>query len=268
MTRRVAIQGEPGSFHHTAARQLLGDDIVLVGADRFRRVFEAVADGAADCAVVACENSLYGSIHEVYDLLLEYRFPITAEHIEHIHQNLIAQPGVELAEIREIYSHPVALDQCRDWLAANVPQAEIIEHADTAGAVHDIAQQPSPFMAAIAGAEAARLYELPILAANIEDEATNLTRFLLLDPHATPRTDTTRASLVLTTPHTSGALHAALGVFAAHGINLTKLESRPIRGQAFDYQFFIDLDIAGQLVEPVTAELESLGCTVTLLGQY
>lgn len=266
--RRVAIQGEPGSFHHAAARQLCGDDIELVCCATFGAVFQAVQSGSADIGVVACENSLYGSIAEVYDLLLHYRLPITGEHIEHIHQNLITHPEADLTSIREIYSHPVALNQCRAWLAANLPKAELIEHHDTAGAVDEISLTPSPYMAAIAGSEAAQLYGLPILAANIEDEKTNLTRFLLLDSAAQPAVDATKASLVLTTSHQPGALYRALGIFAEANANLTKLESRPIRGEAFHYQFIIDVMCDIKSLHTIQSALEAQNCRVDLLGYY
>lgn len=267
-TVRVAIQGEPGSFHHAAARQLCPSEFELVCCTSFADVFASVADGSADIAVVACENSLYGSIAEVYDLLLRYRIPIAGEHIAHIHQNLIAHPEADLASIREVYSHPVALNQCRAWLATNLPEAELIEHHDTAGAVEEIAQAPSPYTAAVAGVEAARLYDLPVLATDIEDEKTNLTRFLLLSPSYQPSTTATKASLVLTTSHQPGALYRALGVFADAGINLTKLESRPIRGEAFRYQFIVDIVCNQVELSTAITQLQAQDCTVDVLGLY
>ncbi len=263
----VAIQGQIGSFHHTVTERWF-DDYELVCCDTFHDVFDAVATKKADQAVVAIENSLYGSIADVYDLLLRYKYPIVGELVEHIHLQLMAKTGVTLQDITEVYSHPVALNQCREWLEDNLPDAEIIEHHDTAGAVAYVKELDSPFTAAIAGSQASKLYDFPILARDIEDEKTNLTRFVVLDPDAPVVDSATKASLVLTTTHHPGALHEALGVFAAHNVNLSKLQSRPIRGQAFEYQFFIDAECDKDTLHTVSNTLQLLGCNVEILGHY
>lgn len=266
---KVAIQGGPASFHAAVASRLVGPDIELVCCDTFAEVFRSMADSTADRAVVANENSLFGSIREVYDLLLQYRYPIVSEAVEHIHQQLIALPGTVLSDIREVYSHPVALDQCRHYLETTLPHAEIIEHHDTADAVRFVQDQRLAHAAAIAGTLAAKQYDMSIIAEDIEDEPTNLTRFLLLDPSCTtPVIGANRAALVLTTANRSGALYQALGIFAAHGVNLTKLESRPIRGEAFRYQFYVDAETDAVQLAAVTTELEEQDCAVTTLGHY
>lgn len=266
---RVAIQGQEGSFHH-AVTQRWFDDYELVCCDTFHDVFESVHSGRADVAIVAIENSLYGSIADVYDLLLQYKFPIVGELVEHIHLQLMAKEGVTLSDISEVYSHPVALNQCREWLEKHLPDAEIIEHHDTAGAVAYVRELSSPFTAAIAGSQASKLYDLPILASDIEDEKTNLTRFVVLDPTGALESNTQpdKASLVVTTKHHAGALYEALGVFAKQSANLTKLQSRPIRGKKFEYQFFIDVDIDQATLDAVVTDLNSIECKVTLLGHY
>lgn len=265
---KIAIQGQVGSFHHTVADRWF-HDYELVKCDTFHDVFDAVAHGTADQAVVAIENSLYGSIADVYDLLLKYKYPIVGELVEHIHLQLMAKPGVLLSDISEVYSHPVALNQCREWLEKHLPDAEIIEHHDTAGAVAYVKELDSPYTAAIAGQKASELYDLPILIKDIEDENTNLTRFVVLDPLKSDGvTDADKASLVITTTHHSGALHEALGVFAKYEVNLTKLQSRPIRGKSFQYQFFIDADITSETLEQLTRDLKQKDCQVTLLGHY
>lgn len=265
---RVAIQGQVGSFHHTVADRWF-DDYELVPCDTFHDVFEAIARGTADQAVVAIENSLYGSIADVYDLLLKYKYPVVGELVEHIHLQLMTKSGVKLHDITEVYSHPVALNQCREWLEEHLPDAEIIEHHDTAGAVAYVKELDSPYTAAVAGRQASELYDLPILISDIEDEKTNLTRFVVLDPLKSPVTvDANKASLVITTTHHSGALYEALGVFAQHKVNLTKLQSRPIRGKSFQYQFFIDAEINTETLAAATNGLEQKDCHVTLLGHY
>ncbi|MGB3023708.1 MAG: prephenate dehydratase [Candidatus Saccharimonadales bacterium] len=265
---KIAIQGQAGSFHDAVARRHFGDDCELVCCETFHGVFEALAAATADKAVCAIENSLYGSIGDVYDLLLRYKFPIVGEEIKHIHQQLISAPSAKLSDIQEVYSHPVALNQCREWLETNLPRAELIEHHDTAGAVEYIKQQGSTHAAAIAGTQAAKLYDMHCIARDIEDEKTNLTRFVILDLSGTTPPNADKVSLVLTTSHAPGALYRALGVFNDRHVNLTKLQSRPIRGERFRYQFFIDAECDKPTFTIVTDELMAQGCTLRLLGHY
>ncbi len=265
---KVAIQGGPASFHAVVAERLLGQ-VDFVYCDTFSQVFMALKNNVAEKAVVANENSLFGSIYEVYDLLLSHQYPIRAEAVEHIHQQLIGWPETKLGDITEVYSHPVALDQCRRYLETHLPSAEAIEHPDTATAVEYIKKHQLKHAVAIAGKAAAALHDMAILDSDIEDEKTNLTRFLLLDPSATEPIDgANRAIIVLATANSPGALYHALGAFADQGVNLTKLESRPIRGEAFRYQFFVDADITASQLTAVTSSLAAQDCTVTLLGHF
>ena len=264
--QRIAIQGQAGSFHDDVAR-IYFPGREIVPCDTFHAVFAALDSGSADAAIVAIENSLYGSIVDVYDLLLAHPYKITGEHVLHIHQQLIGIQGTKRADITEIYSHPVALNQCREWLETHLPDAELIEHHDTAGAVVYVKELASPYAAAIAGSRAAELYAMDTIDQDIEDEKTNLTRFVILDPdHAPVHGD--KASLVLTTTHHSGALYEALGVFAKHQANLTKLQSRPIRGERFNYQFFIDCEIDSEKLVMLSNDLKKIGCAVNLIGHY
>jgi prephenate dehydratase len=266
---KIAIQGVPGSFHAIAAEKLFGSDTELVCCERFADVFASLDAGAADQALVASDNSLYGSIREVYDLLLKYPFTIIGDVTEHIHQNLIVLPGSRADMVQEIYSHPAALDQCRDYIEKHFPTAETIEHHDTAGAVQHIKTHGLKHAAAIASKAAAELYDMNILAEDIEDEKTNFTRFIILSPDpVVPIHDASKASLVLETGHTPGALHHALKAFADSGVNLTKLESRPIRGRVFHYQFFIDADMNSSQLRRVLDELQRQQCKITVLGHY
>ncbi|NCU30585.1 prephenate dehydratase [Candidatus Saccharibacteria bacterium] len=265
---KIAIQGEAGSFHDEASQILFGPDITLVACENFRDVFAAVSDSVADAGLVAVENSLYGSLHETYDMIARYKFPIIGEVSLAIRQQLIGFPCATKTEIDEIYSHPAALDQCRNYLETNFPDAELIEHYDTAAAVEHIKSAGLLGSAAIASNRAAELHNMQVLDKNIEDEAENITRFVAISPTSKPSGDANKAALVVTTKHNPGALYEALGVFQRLGANLTKLESRPIRGEAFKYQFIIDTLADNYQITKIQSNLESQGCSVTLLGHY
>lgn len=265
---KIAIQGVRGSFHDIVARDWFGPDIELVECDWFDDVFAALRNTSADMAVCAVENSLYGSINDVYDLLIKHRVSIVGEVPSHIHQQLIGFGGTNLADIQRVYSHPVALNQCRDFLDAHLPHAERIEHHDTADAVRLVRESSDPSSAAIAGHLAAELYELAILKNDIEDEKLNYTRFLVLDPKNTPVDNANKASLVLQTDHSPGSLYRALGVLADLDLNMTKLYSRPIRGKLWRYQFFIDVETNTSNLNTAISRLKADNCEVHVLGHY
>lgn len=262
---RIAIQGERGSFHDEAARRWFGDDIEIVECDTFSGVFQSVRDGHADAAVAAMENSLYGSINRVYDLVEEYGYPIVGEVHLSVHQQLIGRPGTP---VRTIYSHPVALAQCESYLDLHYPDAERIEVPDTAGAVRQISQSGEEGAAAIASAYAARLYGLPVLDHDIENNPANFTRFLVMEPHGVIPPDADRATLVVTAKHVPGALARVLLVFADAGINLSKLQSRPIVGEPWRYRFYLVVDAAGEPLHRVLHDIEELTTEVKVLGEY
>jgi prephenate dehydratase len=263
---RVAIQGVSGSFHHVAAQQWFGDDTIVVPADSFSEVFGILNRHDAEVAIVAIENSLYGSINQVYDLIESHRYPIVGEIHLPIHQQLIALPGH--TSITRIYSHPVALAQCEQYLDAHFPDAERIEYHDTAAAVELIKELDNPGYAAIAGTQAANVHSLPIVAGNIEDNPANFTRFLVINPHGGVPKEANRTSLVLRTNHTPGALAKVLSTFAAANINLAKLQSRPIVGSPWMYQFYLVVDAAGEQLKEALQNVEPLTTSLTILGQY
>ncbi len=270
---RVAIQGQAGSFHDVAARQFFLDtptkEVELTCCDTFKGTFKALQAGEADVAVVAVENSLYGSIHEVYDQLVTHHVHMVGEITLAVHQQLVGWPGTELAGITEVYSHPAALDQCRNWLEEHLPHAERIEHHDTAGAVEYVKSHALTHAVAIASKTAAVLHDMPVIAENIEDEKDNFTRFAVLQLRdAEVSADANKASLILTTSHKAGALYEALGVFAQASANLTKLESRPIRGEKFRYQFVVEVEANRAQLDTILAALDDMGCSVRLLGHY
>ena len=263
---RVAIQGELASFHDVAAKQWFGEEVMTVSCESFSEVFGSLNRHESDACVVAIENSLYGSINQVYDLIESHSYPIIGEVHLPIHQQLIAQ--ADRAEITHIYSHPVALAQCEAFLDANYPDAKRVEFQDTAGAVRFIGEQQNPNYAAIASKEAAGIYGLEVINQNIEDNPANFTRFLVLQPNGIVPDDANRTSLVLTTTHTPGALAKILNVLAEHGINLSKLQSRPIVGKPWHYKFYLVLDAAGPDLGATISEMRKYTESLKVLGQY
>lgn len=269
MIIKIAIQGEAASFHAIAAEQYFGNAVELIYCDSFESVFEAVASQNADYAVCAIENSLFGSINQTYDLLVKHQFLICGEVYLRIEQNLIALPATKLADIKEVYSHPVALAQCQEFLKNNLPETERVEYGDTAGAVRFIKETNNRQLAAIASQAAADLYGLAVLESGIETNKQNYTRFIVLQRQASLDHSTDKSSLIIRTSHQPGALHDALGVFAKHKINLSKLQSRPIIGKAWHYMFYVDISLgAGKLLDSVIDELSDQDCQVKLLGSY
>lgn len=267
---KIAIQGEAGSFHDEAAHIFFAQqDIELAACRTFADVFMTVESGAAEAGLVAVENSLYGSIRETHDLLLTHQLTIVGEVSLAIHQQLITTGHRALGDITQVFSHPAALDQCREWLRVNVPHAEIIEWYDTAGAVQHVVHHADAPWAAIASEHASALHGGHITVPNINDEAGNVTRFLVLArPGEHVATQPNKASLNLITSHQPGALYQALGVFEHRGANLTKLESRPVRGQPFRYQFFIAVETDPTTLAMITTELTEQKCQVRILGTY
>jgi len=297
---RVAFQGEHGAFSEAAAIQLLGDGITTVPRATFDSAFRAIAEGAADALLAPVENSLAGSVVRVYDLLLESNLGIVAETILPIEHHLIGCPGATLSGLKSVSSHPMALAQCEKFFLSH-PELKRVPAEDTAGSVRDVLASEDKSAAGIAGRPAAIRYGGVILAESIQDNAENFTRFVLLVPAqrdeavepanspvasspaiTTLMTDlqTRRAersssvpmlklSLALRLAHRPGALLAALEPFARHGINLLKIESRPIHGSPWEYQFFLDVQThALAKLEVALKELQSMTSLLRILGIY
>ena len=269
-TLRVAFQGEPGAFSEAAAIQLLSESITTVPRATFETVFRSIEEGAANAILAPVENSLAGSVVRVFDLLLESRLAIVAETILPIEMQLIALPGASLNDIRSVASHPMALAQCERFFAAH-PHWKRVPAEDTAGSVREVMTAKDTSRAAIAGRRAAEHYHGVILAESIQDNAENFTRFVLLVPEkeapAWLTNEARKTSLAMRLAHRPGALLASLEPFAKHDVNLLKIESRPIHGHPWEYQFFIDveaedaanLDHALTEVRKATSELRVLG---------
>ncbi len=272
----AAFQGELGAFSQQAIAQLLGPKARPFPCPQFDDVFAALADGNVDAAVIPIENTLYGSIHGNYDRLLKHDFVITAETRVRIVHNLIAPPETNFAQVRNVYSHQVALDQCLDFFADN-KQIQRETFYDTAGSVKMVMEERPPASAAIASELAAKIYKGRILKRGIEDDRENFTRFFLLEhPGAKPRGGTARSSkpwktsLVFTTHNTPGALFRALSALALRDLSLTKIESRPLRGKPWEYLFYIDLigRSEDKVVKNALSHLGELCDFLRVLGTY
>ena len=269
---RVAFQGEPGAFSEAAAIQLLSEAITTVPRPTFDSAFRAVPEGAADALLAPVENTLAGSVVRVYDLLLESDLRMIAETVLHIEHQLIGCPGASLADVRSVSSHPVALAQCEQLFLAH-PEWKRVPTEDTAGSVREVIARSDKSFAGIAGRRAANIYYGAILSENIHDNPENFTRFVLLVPAAQAAQfaspDARKMSLALRLAHKPGALLAALEPFSRHGVNLQKIESRPIHGRPFEYQFYLDVesDSPSQL-DSALAELRPATSFLRVLGLY
>jgi len=269
---RVAFQGEPGAFSEAAAIQLLGDAITTVPRATFDAAFRAIDEGAADALLVPVENTLAGSVVRVHDLLLESDLGIVAETILPIEHHLIACPGATLENIRSVASHPMALAQCERFFSSH-SGLKRVPAEDTAGSVREVLSRGDKSCAAIAGRRAALHYHGVILAENLQDNAENFTRFVLLLPEKDATSwvspEARKTSLAMRLAHRPGALLASLEPFAKHGVNLLKIESRPIHGRPWEYQFFIDVE-AGDVawLDRALAEVRQATSELRVLGRY
>ena len=266
---RVAFQGARGAFSEEAAVKLLGKDITLVPRTNFESLFNAIDDKAADCILAPIENSLAGFVHACYDLLLESKLYVSGEVIIPINHYLIGCAGASFEGITAVESHPVALDQCRRFLAAN-PQISRIAAEDTAGSVARIVAQGDPSRAAIAGKRAGEEYGGEVLREHLEDSSENYTRFLLLTPSEKSSGETDKISLVIELPHQPGALHNSLEPFARRGIDLLKIQGRPVKGRPWEYCFYLDLRGSPNDSEVAAAlsELRDHRVETRVLGAY
>ncbi len=272
----VAFQGEPGAFSQQAIRQFFGDKAGILPCQRFDQVFRALESGEAQAAAIPIENTLHGSVHENYDHLLHFDFEIVAETGVRIVHNLIALPGTPFKKVRRVFSHPVAINQCLDFFAEN-PQVEREPFYDTAGSVKMIVEQQLTDAAAIASTLAADIYGGKILRRSIEDDRRNFTRFFLLYKKGAPRAKLAgtpsrenKTSLVFTTRNVPGALFRALSAFALRDLNMTKIESRPLRGKPWEYLFYLDLigDVADERLQKAIGHLEEVADFFRVLGSY
>jgi prephenate dehydratase len=236
----VAFQGERGAYSEAAAVAYFSQAVQPLARPSFDAVFEAVTDGTADRGIIPVENSLAGSIHRNYDLLLRYDLTIVGEIQIRIAHHLIALPGVTLADLRRVYSHPQALAQCEQSLDQGLPGIERVPTYDTAGSVKMLREEAIRDGAAIASRRAAEIYNMSILRADLEDNPENYTRFLILSQKPVTPDGAAKTSIVFSMENVPGALFKCLAVFALRDIDLTKIESRPLQGKRWQYFFYID----------------------------
>lgn len=270
---QIAIQGEAGSFSHEAALKMQRNEngtVVILPCAHSEEVFRLLAEGHVDAAVIPIENSLAGSVAEHYDLLLTRDVAIESEALLRIRHNLIVRPGTNLEQVRRVYSHPVALAQCRRFFAAH-PGMEAVPFYDTAGSVKQLMELGDPGVGGIASAQAALHYGGEVLAPGIEDNSENFTRFFLLRRGGLVRRSpqANKVSLAFTVANQPGTLVKALQVFAAQQTNLTRIESRPVHGQPWQYVFYTDYQISSP--ERADAALAALGTHCSMvkeLGRY
>jgi prephenate dehydratase len=264
---KVAIQGEAGSFSHEAAKKMLPGCSVISCA-RSMEVFDRLERGSAAAAVIPIENSLAGSVAEHFDLLLARRVFIQSEFRLRIVHNLIAPAGVKRGNIRRAYSHPVALDQCRDFFQKNL-RIQATPFYDTAGSVKHVIETGLKDAAGIAGKQAATVYRGKILAAGIEDDKQNFTRFFLLRKTRRIFPGANKTSIAFGLKNLPGALYQALSVFAVRNISMSKIESRPMRGRPWEYVFYVDyLRGDDQAARSALRDLAEVADMVKVLGIY
>lgn len=266
---KVAIQGIAGAFHELAAYKFFGRDITPVCCETFREECVLLTEGRVDFAIMAIENTIAGTLLPNYALLAEFNAKITGEVYLHIQMHLLALEGVGLEDLRWVYSHPIAIEQCRSYLNSLPPHITIVEQPDTAGAAQMIAQQGLRNAAAAAGSSAAQMYGLSYLQKNIQTHKQNFTRFLILSMHPAEAQGCNKASLCFELPHHSGSLADALAIFATRNINLTKIQSVPIIGKPCQYWFYVDIEWAeGKDCAAALAALADRAASCAVLGRY
>ena len=270
--KRVAIQGGLGAYHGIAAESFFeGEEVEIIPCINFKDIFTAIKKDSNVVGIMAIENTIAGSLLPNYELLKEHKLPIAGEFKLRVSHCLAALPGQSIHEIKEVQSHPIALMQCGDFLAT-LPGIKVVEHEDTALAARDIAKNNWIGNAAICSERAAEIYGLNVLAKGIETNKRNFTRFLIfgntwvVDEIQKDET-INKASIVFTLPHAEGSLSKVLSVFSFYGINLTKIQSLPIIGREWEYQFYVDFKFEDlerykqslAAIKPLINELKTLG---------
>lgn len=265
---RIAYQGELGAYSEAAALRF-APQASLLPCETFDEVFRAVEQDTVTHGILPIENSIGGTIHRNYDLLLEHDLPIVGEVQLRIVHQLLAYPGAHMEEIRQIYSHPQALAQCERFLRS-LPDCKVVATYDTAGSAKLIRDQAIRDAAAIASERAAQVFQLEILRSGIQDFSDNITRFLIISRTAQPVSAADKTTVMFSVPNEPGALFKALSVFALRDIDLRKLESRPIRGRPWEYLFYVDLVMNGQdeRGRRALAHLAEFAASLRTLGTY
>ncbi|MCK5535269.1 MAG: prephenate dehydratase [Bacteroidales bacterium] len=270
--KKIAIQGVKGAFHQVAAEHYYAEEeIEIIECLSFNDLFEVVENGQADHAIMAVENTIGGSILPNYKLLRFSNLKIAGEIYLKISQHLLALPGVSIMDIREVYSHPMAILQTEKFFR-QYPHIKLINAIDTALSAKEIADNQSKITGAIAGERAVELYGLDILAKDIETINLNQTRFLILKPNNsvfTSSNEVNKASISFVLTHKKGSLSQILSILAFYDMNLTKIQSLPIQGEEWEYEFFVDLcfDTSEKYFQAINA-IKPLLINLAILGEY
>jgi len=264
----VAFQGEPGAYSEEAAYNYFSPSVSIKPCETLAVVFKTVETGQAESGIIPIENSLEGSVGQSYDQLLETSLTVRGETELRVVHCLIAHPGVKLESIKRVYSHPQALGQCQAFLRHL--NCELIPAYDTAGSVKMIKEKGYTDSAAIAGARAAEIYGMQILAKEIEDNAGNFTRFLIISKQPAPPSGRDKTSIVFSVKHKPGALFDFLKIMTSSNLNMTKIESRPTRQKPWNYNMFLDFEghRDDEAVRKTLAELEDNALFLKILGSY
>jgi len=266
--KTIAIQGIKGAFHEIAALEYFGNNIETIQCTKFKQIFEAVQTGEADFGIVAIENTIAGSILGNYSLLKDSKVKVVGEISLHINQNLMVLPGTKMEDVTEVYSHPIAISQSKEFFN-DKPNMKLIEWSDTASSAQKIAEENLIHAAAIASEHAAELYGLEVIAKQIETNTMNYTRFLIITRQAIVSEENNKASICFELGHEPGSLVDVLQAFKSQKINLTKIQSLPILGSPYQYSFYIDLEWGerGNYDKALTDTLQIVS-NLSVLGEY
>jgi prephenate dehydratase len=271
MTKLIAIQGGYGAFHDIAAHHFFkNEDIKILPRNTFRDMVSSLKDRQCDFGIMAIENSLAGSIIPNYNLIINTSMHITGEIYMRIKQNLVALPGVRIEDLREVYSHPMAILQCQDFFDAH-PHIRLIESMDTALSAQEVAEKKARDLGAISSSMAAENYGLEVISESIETNKMNYTRFLILAENGIkiPRAEVNKASIFFTVAHKFGSLSKILSILSYYEINLAKIQSMPIVGKDWEYMFYVDVEINDY--DMYKRSLEAIGPftpSIGILGEY
>jgi chorismate mutase/prephenate dehydratase len=265
--QKVAYLGPRATFTHMACMQKFGSSAQYVPVNSIKDVFSEVERGRANFGVVPIENTTEGVVNHTLDMFIDSNLLIYGEILQEVSHHLLSKSGV-MEDVKKIYSHPHAIAQCRNWLETNLPHVPVAEVASTARAAELCIDDPS--VAAIASELAGQLYGLKVIKARIEDNVNNFTRFLVLSQKAPERTGKDKTSLMLSVKDKVGALYDLLRPFASHGLNMTKIESRPSRRKAWEYIFFVDVEghIDEERVSKAVEEIKGRCLFMKILGSY
>jgi len=267
--KRIAVQGIAGSFHEDAARKYFNEEIEIVECKTFTTVCEYIDTDKVDYAVMAIENSIAGSLLKNYQLIRDFHLRIIGEIYLHIQMNLLVTSGTKSKDIKNIHSHPIALQQCMEYIEKYYPKAQLHEALDTAGSSKYLSEHKLTDAASIGNLRSAELYGLEILETGIETNKRNYTRFLILSKHGNPTEGTNKASICFEVGHFYGALATVLNVFAENEINLMKIQSVPIIGKPKEYTIHVDIEWEkAENYDRAIHQVLKSSTSLSILGEY